>query len=68
MALTPEHKARISAAIKTKYADPQRRAEIGQRSREAAAKRRAEREELIRLRAENAALREAITRLNGGDR
>lgn len=27
-----------------------------------------EREELIRLRAENAELREATTRLNGGDR
>lgn len=77
MALTPEHKARISASIKARYeSDPSYRERVGQASRGATAAHYARireenaelRDQLQRLQAENAALREAITRLEGGDR
>ena len=64
MALEQDHKAKIAASVKARFAnDPDYRAKVSQNAKDAAARRRAEREELLRLRVEVEQLRAEIARL-----
>ncbi|MFI7580559.1 hypothetical protein [Kocuria kalidii] len=65
MAHTEETKRLIGQKVKARYAaDPEYRAKVASRSREV---RVAEREELVRLRQENAELRAEVERLRTRD-